>query len=91
MPHLGIAARRVETDLVRAQQTIVSRTLAPSNNVVVSMTEFVTDGKRNALPGHAAPLHASDFDFNDDALTLGTTFRVGLVQQQLALQDTSHV
>jgi hippurate hydrolase len=34
-------------------QTIVSRRLAPTDIAVVSVTELLTDGTRNALPGHA--------------------------------------
>ena len=39
--------------IVGALQTIVSRKLDPSRNGVVSVTEFVTDGMRNVLPGSA--------------------------------------
>lgn len=39
--------------LVLELQTIVSRRLDPSGIAVVSVTEFITDGTRNALPGHA--------------------------------------
>jgi hippurate hydrolase len=39
--------------LVMELQTIVSRRLSPSDVAVVSVTELVTDGLRNALPGHA--------------------------------------
>jgi hippurate hydrolase len=34
-------------------QTIVSRRLSPADIAVVSVTELVTDGTRNALPGEA--------------------------------------
>lgn len=39
--------------LVLELQTIVARRLDPSEIAVVSVTEFLTDGTRNALPGHA--------------------------------------
>lgn len=39
--------------LVMELQAIVSRRLAPSDFAVVSVTELLTDGTRNALPGHA--------------------------------------
>jgi len=39
--------------LVMELQTIVSRRLSPTDVAVVSVTELVTDGLRNALPGHA--------------------------------------
>lgn len=49
--------------LVMELQTIVSRRLSPSDTAVVSVTEFLTDGTRNALPGHARILgDARSFD-----------------------------
>ncbi|MBB6464365.1 hippurate hydrolase [Aminobacter lissarensis] len=52
-PHLGrevlVAACAVVTNL----QTIVSRRLSPADISVVSVTELITDGTRNALPGFA--------------------------------------
>ncbi|WP_071673835.1 amidohydrolase [Nioella nitratireducens] len=39
--------------LVMDLQTIVSRRIAPTATAVVSITELLTDGTRNALPGHA--------------------------------------
>lgn len=52
-PHWGnevlVAACAVVTNL----QTIVSRRLSPTDIGVVSVTELITDGTRNALPGHA--------------------------------------
>ena len=53
MPHVGVDAITVGSDMVQALQTIVSRKLAPSSGAVVSVTEFITDGQRNVLPGHA--------------------------------------
>ena len=38
---------------VMALQTIVARRLDPAENAVVSVTELLTDGTRNALPGEA--------------------------------------
>ncbi len=38
-------------EVVLALQTIVSRAVAPADHAVVSMTEFVTDGARNVIPG----------------------------------------
>ncbi|CAN7597997.1 M20/M25/M40 family metallo-hydrolase [Aminobacter aminovorans] len=43
----------VGSELVLALQTIVARKLPPGAGVVVSVTEFLTDGQRNVLPGHA--------------------------------------
>jgi hippurate hydrolase len=53
MPHMGVDAIIVGSDMVQALQTIVSRKLAPDAGAVVSVTEFLTDGQRNVLPGHA--------------------------------------
>lgn len=53
LPHMGVDAITVGAELVGALQTIVSRKLDPARNGVVSVTEFVTDGKRNVLPGRA--------------------------------------
>lgn len=39
--------------LVVSLQTIVSRRLDPTDTAVVSVTELITDGTRNALPGQA--------------------------------------
>jgi len=53
MPHVGVDAITVGAEMVQTLQTIVSRKLAPSAGAVVSVTEFLTDGQRNVLPGHA--------------------------------------
>ncbi len=53
MPHVGVDAITVGAELVGTLQTIVSRKLAPGAGVVVSVTEFITDGQRNVLPGNA--------------------------------------
>lgn len=53
MPHVGVDAITVGAEMVLALQTIVSRKLAPSAGAVVSVTEFLTDGQRNVLPGQA--------------------------------------
>ncbi|MFD2740653.1 amidohydrolase [Sulfitobacter aestuarii] len=53
MPHVGVDAITVGAEMVTALQTIVSRKLAPGAGAVVSVTEFLTDGQRNVLPGHA--------------------------------------
>lgn len=53
MPHVGVDAILVGSELVQALQTIVARKLAPATGAVVSVTEFITDGQRNVLPGHA--------------------------------------
>ena len=53
MPHVGVDAIMVGADMVLALQTIVSRKLAPSAGAVVSVTEFLTNGQRDVLPGSA--------------------------------------
>ncbi|MEQ9693843.1 amidohydrolase [Shimia sp. SDUM112013] len=53
MPHVGAEALTVGAELVLALQTIVSRKLPPDAGVVVSPTEFTTNGQRNVLPGQA--------------------------------------
>jgi hippurate hydrolase len=53
MPHHGVDAIVVGAEIVSALQTIVSRKLNPGQNGVVSVTEFITDGQRNVLPGRA--------------------------------------
>ncbi|MGI9352634.1 MAG: amidohydrolase [Rhizobiaceae bacterium] len=53
MPQAGRDAITIGAELVRTLQTIVSRKLAPGAGAVVSVTEFLTDGQRNVLPGHA--------------------------------------
>ena len=53
MPHMGVDAILIGAEIVQSLQTIVSRKIDPSLNGVVSVTEFITDGKRNVLPGSA--------------------------------------
>lgn len=53
MPQVGRDAITIGAEIVLALQTIVSRKLAPGAGAVVSVTEFLTDGQRNVLPGTA--------------------------------------
>ena len=53
MPHLGRDAITIGAELVQSLQTIVARKLAPASGAVVSVTEFISDGARNILPGRA--------------------------------------
>lgn len=53
MPHVGRDAITIGAEIVQTLQTIVSRKLAPGAGAVVSVTEFLTDGQRNVLPGTA--------------------------------------
>ncbi|MDZ7840472.1 MAG: amidohydrolase [Gammaproteobacteria bacterium] len=50
MPHLADDLIVVGAQIVNALQTVVSRTLNPVQQAVVSVTEFLTDGTRNVLP-----------------------------------------
>ncbi len=53
MPQTGRDAITIGAEMVMALQTIVARKLAPSSGAVVSVTEFLSDGQRNVLPGTA--------------------------------------
>ncbi len=50
-PHAGSETLVPGCALVLSLQTIVSRRLDPADTAVVSVTELVTDGTRNVLPG----------------------------------------
>jgi len=52
-PHAGNETLVAACALVTNLQTIVSRRLSPTEIAVVSVTELITDGTRNALPGEA--------------------------------------
>ena len=52
-PHVGRETMVAGAALVMSLQTIVSRRLDATETAVVSVTEFVTDGARNVLPGTA--------------------------------------
>ena len=52
LPHMSKDAITIGSQIVVALQTIVSRKLDPVDAGVVSVTEFITDGKKNILPGH---------------------------------------
>ena len=53
MPQTGRDTITIGAELVQSLQTITSRKLAPGAGAVVSVTEFLTDGQRNILPGTA--------------------------------------
>jgi len=50
MPHKGVDPIVVASQIVLALQTIVSRRVNPSENAVISVTEFITDGTVNVVP-----------------------------------------
>lgn len=52
-PHTGSETLVAACALVTNLQTIVSRRIDPTETAVVSVTELITDGTRNALPGLA--------------------------------------
>ena len=51
MPHLGKDAIVIGAEIVSAMQTLVSRSLDPLDNAVVSFTEFISNGTVNVVPG----------------------------------------
>lgn len=54
LPHMGVDAITVGSQIAVALQTIVSRKLNPADNGILSITEFIADGKKNVLPGKVA-------------------------------------
>ncbi|MBC3495704.1 amidohydrolase [Pseudomonas sp. SWRI100] len=51
-PHMGVDPIVIGSQIVLALQTVVSRNVDPSLQAVVSCTEFITDGIRNAVPSN---------------------------------------
>lgn len=49
-PHMAIDPLVIGAEIVLAIQTIVARSVDPRHPAVVSCTEFLTDGVRNAIP-----------------------------------------
>jgi len=49
-PHMSIDPIVVGAEIVLALQTIVARSLDPTAQAVVSVTEFITSGTRNVIP-----------------------------------------
>ena len=52
LPHMTKDAITIGSQIISSLQTIVSRKLNPVEKGVVSVTEFITDGKKNILPGN---------------------------------------
>ncbi|MDC0057464.1 M20 family metallopeptidase [Alphaproteobacteria bacterium] len=52
LPHMTKDAITIGSQIIGALQTVVSRKLDPVEKGVVSVTEFITDGKKNILPGN---------------------------------------
>ncbi len=51
LPHMTKDTLTIGSQIIIALQTIISRKLDPVEAGVVSVTEFITDGKKNILPG----------------------------------------
>jgi len=51
MPQLGQDTISIGAEFIQAIQTIISRKMASGSGAVISVTEFITDGTRNVLPG----------------------------------------
>ena len=51
-PHLTVDPLVIGAEIVMALQTVVARSMDPGEPAVLSCTEFVTDGIRNAIPTH---------------------------------------
>jgi len=49
-PHMAIDPIVIGAEIVLALQTIVARSVDPTEQAVVSVTEFITDGTRNVIP-----------------------------------------
>ncbi|MEJ8814609.1 M20 aminoacylase family protein [Variovorax ureilyticus] len=49
-PHMAVDPLVIGAEIVLALQTIVARSVDPRCSAVVSCTEFITDGIRNAIP-----------------------------------------
>ncbi|HUK06923.1 MAG TPA: M20 aminoacylase family protein [Stellaceae bacterium] len=50
-PHMGVDPIVAGSEIVMALQTVIARSLDPIEQGVVSVTEFLTDGTRNVIPG----------------------------------------
>ena len=53
LPHMTKDTITIGSQIIIALQSIVSRKLNPIEKGVLSVTEFITDGKKNILPGKA--------------------------------------
>ncbi|MCZ4279608.1 M20 family metallopeptidase [Kiloniella laminariae] len=50
LPHLGIDPILIGAEVVTALQSVISRTFNPTENGVLSVTDFATNGLRNVIP-----------------------------------------
>jgi amidohydrolase len=51
-PHTGVDPLLIGAEIVLALQSVVARNVDPALSAVVSCTEFITDGIRNAIPSN---------------------------------------
>jgi hippurate hydrolase len=51
-PHMAVDPIVIGSEIVLALQTILARSVDPTEQAVVSVTEFLTDGTRNAIPAN---------------------------------------
>ena len=51
MPQLGRDTITIGAEIVQAIQAIISRKISSGSGAVVSVTEFISNGQRNVLPG----------------------------------------
>ena len=51
MPQMGKDAILIASELIQSLQTIVSRKIPSDSGIVISITEFITNGNRNVLAG----------------------------------------
>jgi amidohydrolase len=51
MPQLGRDTITIGAEIVQAIQSIISRKISSGSGAVVSVTEFISNGQRNVLPG----------------------------------------
>ena len=50
MPHLGKDPIVIGAEIVSAMQSLISRSMDPLDNAVISFTEFITNGTTNVVP-----------------------------------------
>lgn len=68
-PHMGADPLVIGAEIVLALQTVVSRNVDPSQPAVVSCTEFITDGIRNAIPSNVV-IKGDTRSYSPDVQTL---------------------
>ena len=51
MPHVGRDTISVGSEIIQSLQNIISKRLPPGSGSVLSVTEFISNGARNVLPG----------------------------------------